>query len=296
VVAAYSSATTVLDYPVVPLSDEHADDLDVVRQALSTPAWTRRVQAAGFRSADGVAGDVLTAGRGVDGRAAASAQVPEPAALAAAQQTYAVLTRDTRMLAVLDVSGSMAQSVPGLGGTRMDLATDAAARGLGLLDDDTQVGLWIFSTDVTPTTDHRELVPIGPLGPRSGGRSGREALGAALADVRHIPDGDTGLYDTALAAVRHVRQGWDPERVNSVVLLTDGRNDDADGIGLDRLLTALRAEVGDRPVPVITVAYGPDTDLAALRSIAEATGGSVYVSQDPRRINEVLQDALSRRR
>jgi Mg-chelatase subunit ChlD len=295
VVAAYSATTAMLDYPLVPLVEARQGDVDTVLAALTGAPWAQRVQAAGFRSADGAAGRELTSSETVDERAAVNAPVPASADVTAAVYRYSVATRGMRMLAVLDVSGSMARPVPGLEGNRMDLATAAAGRGLGLLGDENEIGLWVFSTDVTPTSDYRELVPIGPLATRSSGTSGREALAQALADVTYVPQGDTGLYDTVLAAVRHVRRGWDPERVNSVVLLTDGRNDDADGITLDQLLTSLRAEQGQRPVPVITVAYGPDTDVEALRRIGEITGGSVYVSKDPRRIGEVVQDALGRR-
>src|SRR3712207_9367208 len=40
-------------------------------------------------------------------------------------------------------------------GTRMDLARQALAQGLGLLGPDTVAGLWRFSADLTPSTDYR---------------------------------------------------------------------------------------------------------------------------------------------
>ena len=38
--------------------------------------------------------------------------------------------------------------------------------------------------------------------------------------------GDTGLYDSLLAAFRSVKSSYQPGYVNSVVLMTDGVNED----------------------------------------------------------------------
>jgi hypothetical protein len=151
--------------------------------------------------------------------------------------------------------------------------------------------LWEFSTDLGPGTDYRELVPIGPV-------EGRHAaqLAGNLAGLRPIPTGSTGLYDTVLAAVQRVRSGYDPTRTNAVVLLTDGANHDAHGIGLAGLLDRLRAESDpSEPVPVISIAYGPDSDAASLRAISDVTGGATYVAADPRTIRSVLLDAIGQR-
>ena len=129
-----------------------------------------------------------------------------------------------------------------------------------------------------------------------GGSERRAALALGVAGLQQIVDGGTGLYDTTLAAGRAVRRGWDTDRVNSVVLLTDGRNDDTDGIDLTTLLAQLRAENDpQRPVPVISLVYGPDADAAALRAISEATGGATYVARDPRQVGQIMLDAFGRR-
>ena len=110
--------------------------------------------------------------------------------------------------------------------------------------------------------------------------------------------GGTGLYDTTLAAFRTVRVGYDPARINSVVLLTDGRNRDDDiGIGLPTLLRTLRAEFDPaQPVPIITIGMGPDANMAALRRISETTGGKAYSALDPNDIETVFLDAMIERR
>jgi Mg-chelatase subunit ChlD len=111
-----------------------------------------------------------------------------------------------------------------------------------------------------------------------------------------VPFGGTGLYNSVLAAVREVRSSYDPARVNSVVVLTDGKNEDAAGLDLEQLLRTLRAESDRRrPVPVIAIAYGPDTDTAALRQVASTTGGTVYVARDPRDLPLIFHEAIGNR-
>ena len=80
------------------------------------------------------------------------------------------------------------------------------------------------------------------------------------------------------------------------VVITDGRNEDENGITLDQLLAQL-TEMNDpaKPVPVILVGIGPDTDVDAMRAIAEATGVAAYSAAKPQDLSTVLTDALSQR-
>jgi Ca-activated chloride channel homolog len=300
VVAAYpASGATTLDYPYLVITTTASARADAERllTALKGNAGQDRLRARGFRAADGSAGVTLTQDGGVDRQAPATTGAPAPATASAAVKTVELLNLGTRLLAVIDVSGSMGEKVPGArGATRLGLTKDAAARGLALYDDDSQIGLWVFSTDLTSRTDFRQVVPITSLGARTADGTGRATLGRALAGVRHIVGGSTGLYDTALAAVRSVRSGWDPKRVNAVLLLSDGRNEDERGISLATLLTTLRQENDPRrPIPVITISYGPDSDAAALGAISKATGGATYLARDPRQIQQVFLDAIGRR-
>jgi Mg-chelatase subunit ChlD len=206
----------------------------------------------------------------------------------------ALVNKPSRLLAVIDVSGSMAAAVPGdPGQTRISLARDAADEGLKILPANTVAGLWRFSADLTSTTDYQQLVGMAPLT-----RTTRARLAAAVRGLDYVPAGGTGLYDTVLAAVRTVGATYDPSRVNSVVLLTDGK-DEADAnhrIALQTLLTALDTERrSSRPVKVVSIAYGPDSDTHALRLISAASGGAFYDSTDPRALPTIFGNAIGRR-
>jgi hypothetical protein len=287
------------DYPYVVLAAQHARRAHAAQLLadLQGELGRRLLAAAGFRDSQGIAGAALTAQPRGASVARDQGTVPDSAAVLSASRALSVVSRGSRVLAVIDVSGSMNTPVPGRpGATRLDLALRASVNGLALYPDDTEAGLWTFSTHLTRTTDYAVQVPIVPLGPGPDGVSGRLRLAQALATVAVKPDGNTGLYDTALAAVREVRRGWDPSRANSVVLITDGANDDDQGITLSQLLRTLRAENDPaRPVALFAIAYGPASDVASLSAISAATGGRTYAARDPRTIDQVLMDAIGRR-
>jgi len=290
-----SAAGTPFDYPYAVLRPDGALG-EMARNLLAALRDTEgqaELRGAGFRGPDGT-GDGLRSDGAVDGSQPGAIAVPDLATADEVVRMLDAVHRRTRLLAVVDVSGSMAETVPEAGGsTRLDVALRAASGGLELYPDSTEVGLWSFSEDLTASSDYQELVPISPLtAPFPGGREG---LAQAVTQLRPVADGGTGLYDTALAAVRAVRVGWDPTYVNAVLLLSDGADTDDDGIGLEQLLAALRNEDPARPVPIITISYGNGDGAEALAAMSEATGGASYQMSDPSRIRDVFLDAVGQR-
>lgn len=294
---AYARDGFRFDYPMIVLTPERyrrdraADILTVLRSDLGQQLLAN----AGFRGPDGSPTAALTAEFGAAANKATLAPPADSAAVDSAIRAYTSIIRPTRLLAAIDVSGSMATRVPGTHASRLDLAVQAAVNGLAVYSDDTVVGLWEFATNLTPTTDYKVLTPMQPLGSVADGESGRQQTARALSQIRPTRD-HTGLNDTTLAAVREVRRHWDPRRVNSVVIITDGGNSDRNGISTPDLLKTLAAENDpERPVAVFAIAYGPSGDLASLQKISAVTGGRAYAAPDPRQINQVLADAVGRR-
>lgn len=286
------------DYPYVILSDQPAGRLAAERllDLMRGDLGRRVLLAHGFRDATGVPGAALTSRPDAE-RRTLRYRAPDATALRAALREHTAIRRSSRLLAVVDISGSMAAEVPGGGGaTRLDLALQALTAGLAVYGDDNVAGLWTFSTALSRDADYRQVVPPVILGTGRDGSSGRARLMRALTEVKVKPHGGTGLYDTALAAVRSVQRDWDPRRANSVVLITDGANDDPDGIDLRTTLSTLATERDSaRPVAVFAVAYGASADLSALQRITAVTGGAAYAARDPRAIGSVIADAIGRR-
>jgi Ca-activated chloride channel family protein len=257
-----------------------------------------RFQAAGFRTSEGRPGPQLSQANGLlPDQPSRVLAPPAPKVVAAALESWNAARKRSNVLAVYDVSGSMKEEVPGTGGrTKMDIVKEAAGQALALFAPETNLGTWVFSTNLVGNRDWAESVPIGPTNARlPDGKIRRQVLAEALARLQ-ATNGDTGLYDTTLAAFRAVQRSYAPQRINIVVLLTDGINDDPSG-GIDRaeLLRRLKAEQDkERPVRIITIAYGANADVASLKMIADATGGLAFVSRDPRDILHVFTDAITK--
>lgn len=291
-----SEGTASLDYPwsTAPRLNHRAKDLlGKVQEQLRAPAGVEDLERAGFRAADG-SGSPRVAGM-------PSGPVPVRKPLPGAQQAsalglWAAVRTDMRMLAVMDVSGSMKATAGKL--TRMELAQAAARTALDSFPQSSQVGLWEFSTDRDGVgKDYKELQPIRPLTAQTSNGTHKDVLNAEFARMVETVKGDTGLYDTLLASYRSVKASYQPGFVNSVVLMTDGVNDDRSGLSLEQLLAALKSERDSkRPVRVILIGLGAQTDAGTLQRIAETAGGASYVAEDPQDITSVFIEALMARR
>ncbi len=301
-------APSALNYPfaVMPEVDPQKSAAAAgLHQALRGPTFINALAAANLRGPDGKAGTGFTAPAGAP---AVAAPVLRPGAdasqgaAAAAQATtaisqvlgsWAAITQPGRVLAVFDISGSMLTKVPTAGNlTRAEVTKRAAVQGLQLFDDRWSVGTWFFSTELVGRQAWQPKVPISPLS------SARATLGEALDDMQPKKTGDTGLYDTALAAFKTVQEGWQPGRVNSVILFTDGVNQNEDGLSQSRLLAELKkVRDPEKPVRMVFIGIGTGVDREELTLIANACGPSsgVFVAEDPAKINEIFLQAIATR-
>jgi Ca-activated chloride channel homolog len=297
-VAVYpADGSPALDYPVLRVGRADGDlrpAVDAVVRALTAPAAQDAARRAGFRGADGSAFE--GAGDATGTREESPEVLPvDPAASADLLGQLTSLAAPSRLLAVLDVSTSMAEPVGD--GTRATLARDSALSALALLPETTAMGLWFFAAELDGVQDWEAVVPTRTLDTFVDGRSQAELLAEQLASLpSRVGGGGTGLHDTTLAAVRAARVDFDAGAVNRVVLVTDGANQDEEGIALDELVRTLEAEADpERPVEVVGIALGPDADLAALERIAEATGGSAHSAVEETDLRTVIFDVLRER-
>jgi Ca-activated chloride channel family protein len=161
--------------------------------------------------------------------------VPDPPVLVRILQLWGQQRKAARVLLVLDVSGSMGDPADNAGHTKLDLAKQASIDALSQFKDEDAVGLRIFSTELsrTPPTDYVDLAPIAPIGPQ------REQLATKIRAL--TPTNGTPLYTVTNDSYTVVREGYDESRINAVVVLTDGRNEDSRNNDVDRLLANLEA-------------------------------------------------------
>jgi Ca-activated chloride channel family protein len=246
----------------------------------------QRFTAAGFRDYTGKAGSLINPAEGLlPGQPTAVISPPSPAVLAAVRDSWERLRKRAKVLLVLDVSGSMGDSVGSEGATKLDLAKKAAASAVAQLAPDDLLSLWIFSTQQDHEKPYRELVPFGTA------KDNIAAVRAKIADLQ--PDGGTGLYATVRAASAALASSYDPQRINAIVVLTDGRNEFPSDNNINSLVQALDPEDADRAVRVFPIAYGEDADLGELTKIADASRAAAYDASDPASIDKVLTAVLS---
>jgi hypothetical protein len=295
--------TPYLDYPYATIARPGVADAQARRLSeaatklldrLRSDAGAVVLQDHGFRSPDGEPGLGATPSNGILSDVPKALPPVEPTALEDLQRLWTAASLNGRILTVLDVSGSMGEGVPGAPGTtRMDLAKQAILTALPLLREDTSVGLWIFSTRLAGAKDYQQIVPIRPLSSVVGDASQRTVLNAATSRVSWKVGGATGLYDTILAGYREMTSRYEAGKINALVVMTDGKNEDPGSISRDRLVNTLKADFDpDQPVSIIVVAFGPEVDAAEVKPIADATHGESHVTRDPRTITQVLLQAI----
>ncbi len=287
-----TDGTAQFDHPYVTFSDAAPDVASAtaaLQGALTSADAVARLKEAGLRTGPSDPGSP-SAGM----PAGVPTYLPAPPAPIAAGllRSWSSVRTEMKMLAVVDTSGSMKS--PAGASTRMALAHEAGLIALSSFPPGSAVGLWQLGYRLGGMSqDWRELVPTRGLTEVVGGRDQRSILAEGFGVAASMPGGGTGLYDTILGAFQAAQAGFDPGRVNSVVVLTDGFNDDPSSISLDQLisqLTALRDP--NRPIVLITVGIGPDADQAVLKRITESVGGQSYSAVQPEQIIPVFVEAL----
>ncbi|MGD8475385.1 MAG: vWA domain-containing protein, partial [Anaerolineae bacterium] len=224
-----------------------------------SPQAQQAVLQFGYRPADlgtplDSAESPLTAENGVDAnQPETTLQVPNASVIKVVRDVWWYTKRHTNVYLVVDTSGSME-------GQKLEQAQAALRSFLDQIKGDIErVGLIEFATYVYPTVD------LGEMG------ANRVALENAV--DRMEASGDTALLDGVYEAYLRLQKLGDTERINAIVVMTDGQENNSD-TSLSRLVSDLERNY---PIQVVVfcVAYGDDADMDTLRWIAEPTGGQV---------------------
>jgi Mg-chelatase subunit ChlD len=275
-------------------TDTGEQDLQFVQLAWSDPVQERAAAAfrTWVRSADGgvvlvrsglrpaedpTFGTPLVAELGVDPTRPAR-PVPDDR-WAAAAADYAEAQRPSRLLFLLDTSGSMTTVEPG--GTRGAIAAAAVAAGLSRLNEDDEFGLWFFPGGTG--SGYAEALRVGP---RTDTRVGD--AGTALRDV--VPAGRTPFFQTVVDAVAALPED-DRIGTRAVVVLTDG----PDNIG--ELTASDAAErIAGSGVRVVVVTFGDvRCGGGGMPTVVGASGGTC-VDADPTTVAERMEEIVRRLR
>ncbi|MDG4820993.1 VWA domain-containing protein [Asanoa sp. WMMD1127] len=196
--------------------------------------------------------------------------------------------RQTDLLVVVDVSGSMNDPAPGSNRSLMELVADGCQELENLLPDDSRLGLWEFGVQLDPPRDYREVLPAESLTP-----SHRERTLEACKQLT-TRSGGTGLYETILAAYKSAQDNARKDVPNRVLIFTDGRNEDSDSkLDLPALSAELKAAHDDeRPVSLSVVVFGDGEETkdssAALEKALEPADGYVDTLANANEVSAVF--------
>lgn len=300
-VAIYPEEGTLYsDSPFIVLDAEWVTDdqragASAFEEFVQLPENQAKVLEYGFRpnNPNVALADPISPDYGVDpGQPQTELEVPADDVLVRVLDTWAEQRKDARVLLVLDVSGSMGDPASD-DATKLDLAKEAAIAALDDFKATDEVGLWVFTTDMFgDDPNYTELVPVGPIGEDEGQLEG-EIDG-------QYPLNGTPLYDVAGKAYQAMLDSYDPTKINAVVFLTDGVNDDGvvadDEQQFTDLIDSLRSGsegAQSRPVRMFTISYGDGADTVTLKAISQATSAAHYDASNPATINQVFTAVIS---
>ncbi len=264
-VAIYPSEGTLwADHPLALLetagvTDNQRQTWRALRDFVQSPEAQRIVLESGFRPADlsvSLANSPIAPSNGVDpSQPQTTLQVPGPAVVDVVQNVWQYTKRKANVFLVVDTSGSME-------GDKLAAAQAALAEFLDQIKGDQErVGLVEFSSTVN------NIVELDELG------DNRSELEQSIGALQAY--GNTALLDGVRTAYVRLQQENDPERINAIVVMTDGRENNS-YITLGQLQREIESgNASGVPVVIFAIAFGDDADYDVLRTIAESSGGQV---------------------
>ncbi|QIK75534.1 VWA domain-containing protein [Nocardioides piscis] len=293
-----ADGVAMLDYPLVQVTTPGQGGIDVV-------ARTGETIAAWFKTDEGVEAIAEDQLRGPDGSPLPDGEsvstqkqlppVPQEQ-IDTVMKSFNSLKTPSSILALIEVSDSMAAQFGTM--SRVELAADASKTALGVFPDAARLGFRVFSTNQRPGgQDWREVAPLKRLDAPIG--QGRTHVDFMLDQAESLPNqtgGGSGLYDSILAAYQEATRQYNPYYQNSLVVFTDGPNEDANSISL----TKLKREISglfdpERPVRIIAIGLTDSADMATLEEIAasaDVAASGAYPVLQPDDILTVLASTL----
>jgi len=166
---------------------------------------------------------------------------------------------------VVDRSGSM-------DGEKMDNVKEAIGYVVDHVSDNDLVSVTIFDDQVET------------LIPNQAARN-REQIKSAIAGV--IPRGGTQISDGLKAGLTEVMKGYARDRVNRILLITDGRTWDDEASCLK-----LADEAGKQGIAITSIGIGDDWNEKLLLQLAERSHGNSHWIQNPIAILDAFQQEV----
>ncbi|MBF6180315.1 VWA domain-containing protein [Nocardia otitidiscaviarum] len=247
-------ATPVADYPAALLTGDWVDQTQNLVAGLFADYLRAPEQAKLFTD------------NGFGAAPPAGPPVPEQAVLLRVQEVLANPVLGVSATTLVDVSSSMATTEGAA--TRLANTLAALQSVMNVMPPDFGLGVWTFGKNLDGNQPYRVVSRTAPLTDAH-----RAELVRELSDVSATSTQPDRAYPTLEAAYRDAVANYAPGRTNSILLVTDGPDDDSPVTG-DQLLATIAALADPaRPVRIDVIAIGgqgPQT----LRTLTEQTNGT----------------------
>lgn len=172
---------------------------------------------------------------------------------------------------VLDRSGSME-------GAKIEKARQAAAMAVDKLADDDFFSLVTYDSETNLLIEPQRI----------GNRDNREELKQRIHRIQ--PGGSTALHAGVVLGAKQVRQKLVKERVNRVILLSDGIANAGPSRPSD--LSSLGRELRSDGISVSTVGLGDDYNEDLMTALAEASNANYYYVKDAEKLPSIFAQEL----
>lgn len=195
-----------------------------------------------------------------------TAAVPAKAVLDRLNQVLAHPVLGVSSTVLLDISTSMSTTDGGM--TRLANSIAALQSTMNVMPPEFGLGVWAYAKDADGTTPYRVVTPVAPLTPGQ-----RSAIGQGLTTVTAGTSKTDRTYPTLQAAYRNAIANYATARTNSILLITDGPDDDSPITGEQLLAEIAAATDPAKPVRVdVIVVNGAGTQT--LQTLSQRTGGT----------------------
>jgi len=168
---------------------------------------------------------------------------------------------------VLDTSGSMS-------GEKIRRLKDAVKFVIDLLGPDDYISIVQFSSSTTTLTASQQV--------RSG--SDKQALRRRVDGLD--ASGGTYMAPAMRVGLSEVRKQWSPNRINRMVLLTDGQTEN------EPECKKMAEEAARNTIPIIALGIGTDWNENLLQEIGAESGGQADYIAKPQEIGQYFQSAV----
>lgn len=249
-----AGAAPVADHPAALMSGPWVDKTQnliagIFADYLRTPQQAQTFAAAGFAAAP-----------------ATATAVPSRGALDKVRATLANPVLGVQSTVLLDVSASMGTTDGST--TRLTNVLGALTSTMNVMPPDFGLGVWTFGKNLDGAAPYRVEAVTAPLTVDQ-----RTALTTALNTLSPTESRTDQAYPSLLAAYRAAVQGYTAGRTNSVLLITDGPDDDSTITGTKLIADLGNAMDKSRPVRIDVIVIGGN-GTETLQTAAQRTGGT----------------------